>query len=88
MLFQETIAKSYEDDQRRAYEAVKKTTTFTYSSPSTLNQSTTEPVESASNVFGTSNWINLADSNPDDLNDPNMPELEEIDDELNDEGIL
>ena len=80
MLLQEIIAKSYEDDQRRAYEAAKKNATGTYS---TLPQSTADPFESTSNVLDTSNWINT-----DDLTDPTMPALEDTDDELGKEGIF
>ena len=40
MLFQETVAKSYEDDQRRAYEAEKKKAKVSDNYDSTLHQST------------------------------------------------
>ena len=80
MLLQETIAKSYEDDQRRAYEAEKKKAKGT---DSTLHQSTVDPFESTSNVLDTSNWINT-----DELTDPTMPALEDTDDELEKEGIF
>jgi hypothetical protein len=80
MLLQETIAKSYEDDQRRAYEAEKKKAKGT---DSTLHQSTIDPFESTSNVLDTSNWINT-----DDLTDPTMPALEDTDDELEKEEIF
>ena len=46
MLLQETIAKSYEDDQRRAYEAEKKKAKVSDNYDSTFHQSTDEPVES------------------------------------------
>lgn len=85
MLFQDTIAKSYEDDQRGAYEEAKKKARVTDNSDSTLIQSSAKPVDSTFNVFNTSND---ADTNTDDLDDPSMPELEEIDDELTDEGIF
>lgn len=80
MLFQETIAKSYEDDQRRAYEAEKKKAKGT---DSTLPQSTADPFESTSQILDTSNW-----KNADDLHDPTMPALEDTDDELEQEGIF
>jgi hypothetical protein len=80
MLFQETIAKSYEDHQRRAYEAEKKKAKGI---DSTLHQSTVDPFESTSNVLDTSNWINT-----DELTDPTMPALEDTDDELEKECIF
>jgi hypothetical protein len=80
MLLQETIAKSYEDDQRRAYEAEKKKAKGT---DSTLPQSTADPFESTSQILDTSNW-----KNANDLHDPTMPALEDTDDELEQEGIF
>jgi hypothetical protein len=80
MLLHKTIAKSYEDDQRRAYEAEKKKAKGT---DSTLPESTADPFESTSNVLDTSNWINS-----DDLTDPTMSALEDTDDELEKEGIF
>ena len=61
----------------------KKKAKGTNDSDSTLHQSTADPFESTSNVLDTSNWINA-----DDLNDLNMPALEETDDELEKEGIF
>jgi hypothetical protein len=79
MLLQETIAKAYEDDLRRTYDAAMKAK----GTDSTLPQSTADPFESTSHLLDTSNW-----KNADDLDDPNMPTLEDTDDELEKEGIF
>jgi hypothetical protein len=80
MLLQETIAKAYEDNLRRTYDAAMQKAKGT---DSTLPQSTVDPFESTSHVLDTSNW-----KNADDLHDPNMPALEDTDDELEKEGIF
>jgi hypothetical protein len=79
MLLQETIAKAYEDDLRRTYDAAIKAK----GTNSTLPQSTVDPFESTSQPLDTSNW-----KNADDLHDPSMPALEDTDDELEKEGIF
>jgi hypothetical protein len=83
MLLQETIAKSYKYDQRRAYKTEKKKAKVSDNYDSTFHQSTDESFECTSTVLPTSNWINT-----DDLNYPNMPDLEDIDAELPKEGIF
>ena len=72
MIFLETMAKSYEDEQRRAYEVEKKKAKGT---DSTLPKSTANPFESTFQPLDTSNWINT-----DAVNDSNMPDLEDTDD--------
>lgn len=79
MLLQETIAKAYEDDLRRTYDAAMKAK----GTDSTLPQSTAGPFESTPQTLDTSNWKNVAD-----LHDPHMPSLEDTDDELEKEGIF
>ena len=74
MLLQETIAKAYEDDLRRTYDASMKAK----GTDSTLPQSTADPFESTSQTLDTSNQ-----KDADDLHDPHMPALEDTDD-LND----
>ena len=90
MLFQETIAQSYEDEQRKAYEAAKKQGKFQDTVHSTFGQSTDDPFDSTSGVLEQSNWNNADDSNvdDDDLVNANIPGLEEVDNELNPEGIF
>ncbi|MCO6517110.1 MAG: hypothetical protein J6586_11585, partial [Snodgrassella sp.] len=91
MLFQETMAKLYDDEQRRAYEAAKIKAKET---ASTLTQSTVNPFESTFQPLNTSNWINtdaVHDPNMPDLEDtadPNTITLEDTDDELDQEGIF
>jgi hypothetical protein len=62
-----------------------------------LPQSTADPFESTFQPLNTSNWINTDNMNDpnipaledtDDLNDPNKPDLEDSDDELDQEGIF
>ena len=67
----ENIAQSYEDDQRKAYEAAKKMGTFTNSNCNTFDQSTVELVGSTSSVLDPSNWTNNYDSNVDDDDNEN-----------------
>ncbi|PWA82283.1 ribonuclease H-like domain-containing protein [Artemisia annua] len=93
MLFEETLAKSYEDEQRRAYEAEKTKGKSKNSSdstldnstldPSTLDQSTAAPFESTSGGVTSNTWTNT-----DDWPGSSMPPFEESDDELQDDGIF
>ncbi|PWA75658.1 ribonuclease H-like domain-containing protein [Artemisia annua] len=93
MLFQETLAKSYEDDLRRAYEAEqtkensKSSTDSTLKNstldPSTLDQSTATQDEGTSRGIKSNTWTNT-----EDWPGSSMPPFEESDDELQDEGIF